>query len=151
MMLKHFHAIFKKRKEKPVWVKLTSGDWPLDPLSCFEFFFQDLPEDICWGKGFFPYVLLAWWTTSTGFSVVVTNSYHEEATFLHAPLFFSFVISFLFSIGVELISFVLVLGLQELDSVIHRRISILLVVFSHIGSSVFSRLPVLFSRTFWII
>ena len=89
------------------------------------------------------------------FSVVVTNSCHKEAAFLHAPLFFffSFVISFLFSIGVELISVVvLVLGLQELDSVVHRSISILLEVFSHIDSSECSvDVPVLFSRSFWII
>jgi len=78
------------------------------------------------------------------FSVVVTNSCHKEAAFLHAPLFFfyySFVISFLFSIGVELISVVvLVLGLQELDSVVHRRIYFLR-SFPYRFFRVFSRLP----------
>ena len=50
----------------------------------------------------------------------------------------------LFSVGIELIPAGLVLGLQELDSVIHKCMSILLSlgVFSHIGSfSVFSTLP----------
>ena len=68
-----FHVIFKRT----VWVKLTSGAWPLDPLHCFEFFFQDLPGDICWGKIFFslqPRRPDEDMSISTGFPVAVTKA-----------------------------------------------------------------------------
>ena len=69
-----FHVIFKRT----MWVKLTSGDWPLDPLHCFEFFFQDLPEDICWRKMIFFFLTSPQpgedVSISTGFPVAVTKS-----------------------------------------------------------------------------
>ena len=85
-------------------------------------------------------------SSRTGFSVVVTESAHKAAAFLHAPFFFFFC-NFLFSFGADLISdIVFGFGVQELDSVIYRHTSILL---SHIDyHSVFSWLPVLFRRSF---
>ena len=85
-------------------------------------------------------------SSRTGFSVVVTESAHKAAAFLHAPFFFF--CNFLFSIGADLISdIVFGFGVQELDSVIYRHTSILL---SHIDyHSVFNWLPVLFRRSFW--
>ena len=77
----------------------------------------------------------------TGFSAAVTRRGHKAAAFLHAPLLFR--LQCLFSVGIQLIPVGLVLGLQELDSVICKCMSILLFVgvFSHIGSfSVFSTL-----------
>ena len=68
-------------------------------------------------------------SSSTGFSGVVTESAHKAAAFLHA-FFCCFFGNFLFSMGADLVSdIVFVFGVQELDSVIYRHMSIL---FSHI-------------------
>ena len=79
-----FHVIFKRT----MWVKLTSGDWPLDPLHCFEFFFQDLPEDICWRKMIFfflhPHSLVRTCPSAQVFLLLLQN--RKVVAFLHAPL-----------------------------------------------------------------
>ena len=66
----------------------------------------------------------AWWATvGTALHGVITVNGHKAAALVHAACFFFFffpVNSLLFSIGVEWISAVFVLGVQELDSVIHR-------------------------------
>ena len=76
---------------------------------------------------------------STGFKVVVLENGHKVVAFLHAPPTFSgnlIVILFISDV-------VLALGVQELDSVIHRHLSILVQdFFSPLGYySVFSRVP----------
>ena len=60
----------------------------------------------------------------TALSGVITQNGHKAAALPHAT-FFSPLNSSLFSMGLEWISDVFVLGVQELDSVIHKRLSIL--------------------------
>ena len=77
---------------------------------------------------------------STGFKVVVLENGHKVVAFLNAPPtpFSGNLIVILFISDV-----VLTLGVQELDSVIRRHLSILVQdFFPHIGDySVFSRVP----------
>ena len=65
--------------------------------------------------------------TEHSWRVAVTKNGHKASGFLHVPLFLSFSVhSLLFNFGVGLISYtVIVSGAWELDSVIHRRLSIL--------------------------
>ena len=63
---------------------------------------------------------------STALHGVITENGHKAAALLHCHIFVFPVHSLLFSTGLEWISdVVFVLGVQELDSVIRRRLSIL--------------------------
>ena len=78
-----FHVIFKRT----VWVKLTSGAWPLDPLPCFEFFFQDLPSTSVEERCFFPYRPAGLVRTRPSAQVFPLLLQKRKAVaFLHAPL-----------------------------------------------------------------
>lgn len=73
---------------------------------------------------------------------VITENGHKAAALLHAT-FFVFPCKFLviFYWLRDSSDFVFVIGVQELDSVTHRRLSILFGVFSHIGDySMFNQL-----------
>ena len=155
-MLKASHEIFLIT----VWVKRASKIG----LVIFCPVLKNFPgrtEDISWGRCFFLRAPQSWWiwsAVSPGFSVVVPKAATRRQHFLmrHNYLFQLIYLLLLIwravihgvpksrtrlsdwsdLIEVELISAVFVLGWQELDSVIHRGISILFFsgVFSHIAS-----------------
>ena len=104
-----------------VWLQLSAWNWLLVSLSCFEFFSDDLSQDIPWGQESFTALqaLWIWGAHQHRLSNGCNKRGPQGGSIVSCPtLFFH---NLVLSIGFELICNVVFLwGVWSLDSVIHR-------------------------------